>query len=57
MKKEIRVKSKLVVREVKRQDTPTKIGLGVAFGFILPCLVMIAGAVANGASASFGLIG
>tara|TARA_R110002049_G_scaffold18095_6_gene69589 strand:- start:3360 stop:3509 length:150 start_codon:yes stop_codon:yes gene_type:complete len=44
MSKEIRrakVSAKLAVRKVKREDTSTKIGLGVVAGFILPCLTMI----------------
>lgn len=53
-----KVNAKLVVRQVKREETTTKIGLGVALGFILPCLIMIGGSIAMGAqSTSFGLMG
>ena len=44
MSKEIRrakVSAKLAVRKVKREDTPTKIGLGVVAGFIVPCCLML----------------
>lgn len=55
MKRKVKVHTKLAVRNVKRQDTTTKLGLTIALGFILPvCLSMFVHIFSNSATITFG---
>ena len=53
--RKLKVNSKLAVRNVKRQDTTTKVGLSIALGFILPvCISMFSHILSNSATITFG---
>jgi len=55
MKRKVKVHTKLAVRNVKRQDTTTKVGLSITLGFILPiCISMFAHVLSNSATITFG---
>ena len=55
MKRKLKVNTKLAVRNVKRQDTTTKVGMSIALGFILPiCISMFVHIFSNSATISFG---
>ena len=55
MKRKLKVNTKLAVRNVKRQDTTTKVGLSIALGFILPvCISMFSHILSNSATITFG---
>jgi hypothetical protein len=55
MKRKVKVHTKLAVRNVKRQDTTTKVGLTIALGFILPiCISMFVHVLSNSATIQFG---
>lgn len=55
MKRKVKLHTKLAVRNVKRQDTTTKVGLSITLGFILPiCISMFAHVLSNSATITFG---
>lgn len=55
MKRKVKVNTKLAVRNVKRQDATTKVGLSIFAGFILPiCISMFVHVLSNSATIQFG---